>query len=142
MGLVREIESDAAAERKLTGRQSLGPAAILRRHPHTRPAKIRKSPAPLFHAASKTARQGLREAYGYFLAAFGRQRRGSGLEIAWRIPKWLLSAGPPVRPAVCDRDVVVGDRSRRASSGKDFRSWMTSRAGEVRSKVAETRPAG
>ena len=31
-GLVREIESDAAAERKLTGREPLGPQAILRQH--------------------------------------------------------------------------------------------------------------
>jgi hypothetical protein len=38
--------------------------------PQTRPEKLKKSPAPLFHAASKDARQGLRAAYGLFLAAF------------------------------------------------------------------------
>lgn len=59
-GLVREIETDTAAERELTGREPLGPEAILSQHPHTRPEKIKKSPAPLFHAASKAARQGLR----------------------------------------------------------------------------------
>ncbi len=75
-GLVREIESDAAAERKLTGREPLGREAILSQHPQARPEKLKKSPAPLFHAASKDARQGLRAAYGLFPAAFGKQRKG------------------------------------------------------------------
>ena len=58
------------AERKLTGREPFGPAAILRQHPHTRPDKTKKLPAPLFHAATKAARQALRKAYGAFLGAF------------------------------------------------------------------------
>src|SRR5687767_6732984 len=78
-GLVREIESDAAAERKLTGREPLGPEAILSQHPQTRPEKLKKSPAPLFHAASKEARQGLRAAYSLFLAAF-REGAEGGLQ--------------------------------------------------------------
>jgi len=41
--LVREIESDAAAKRKLTGREPLGPQAILSQHPQTRPEKLKKS---------------------------------------------------------------------------------------------------
>jgi len=96
VGLVREIEADAAAERKLSGREPLGPAAILRRHPHTRPAKIRKSPAPLFHAASKAARQTLREAYGYFLAAFreAAERLRTGDRLA-RFPNGCFPPGLP-----------------------------------------------
>lgn len=38
-----------------TGAEPLGPQAILSQHPHTRSAKLKKSPAPLFHAASKEA---------------------------------------------------------------------------------------
>jgi hypothetical protein len=69
-GLVKEIEADAATERKRTGREPPGAAAILRQHPHTCPNKSKKSPAPRFHAASKAAREALRKAYGLFLAAF------------------------------------------------------------------------
>jgi hypothetical protein len=38
-GLVPEIDADAVAERKLTGRKPLGVADILRAHPHTEPDK-------------------------------------------------------------------------------------------------------
>src|ERR687889_318998 len=69
-GLVGEVEADAAAERKRTGREPLGAAAILRQHPHTCPNQSKRSPAPRFHAASKAAREALRKAYGLFLAAF------------------------------------------------------------------------
>jgi hypothetical protein len=69
-GLIEEIEADAAAERKRTGHEPLGAAAILRQHPHTCPNQSKKSPAPRFHAATKAAREALRTAYGLFLAAF------------------------------------------------------------------------
>ncbi len=48
----------------------LGLGAVLRQNPLTRPGKTKKSPAPRFHAATKAIRDGLREAYGLFLAAF------------------------------------------------------------------------
>ena len=38
-GLIEEIEADAAAERKRTGREPLGAAAILRQHPHSWPVR-------------------------------------------------------------------------------------------------------
>ncbi|HEX5716801.1 MAG TPA: transposase, partial [Thermoanaerobaculia bacterium] len=69
-GLIQEIESDAAAERKRTGREPLGAAAILRQHPHTCPNNSKRLPAPRFHAATKATREALRKAYGLFLAAF------------------------------------------------------------------------
>jgi hypothetical protein len=36
----------------------------------TRPKKIKKSPAPFFHALRKKVRKALWEAYGVFLAAY------------------------------------------------------------------------
>ena len=68
--LVQEIEAEAAAERKRTGIQPLGAAAILRQQPHTWPNKTKKSPSPGFHAATKAARKELWEAYARFVAAF------------------------------------------------------------------------
>ena len=38
--------------------------------PHGAPETLKKSPAPLFHAASRKIRQELYEAYKYFVAAF------------------------------------------------------------------------
>jgi hypothetical protein len=68
--LVAEIESEAAASRQRTGRQVLGAFAVRGQHPFDRPRKPKKSPAPLFHAASKAARQELYMAYRWFVAAF------------------------------------------------------------------------
>jgi REP element-mobilizing transposase RayT len=50
--MAAEIEEDAAAARKRTGVEPLGPAAILAQDPVTRPQRVKRSPAPLFHAAS------------------------------------------------------------------------------------------
>jgi hypothetical protein len=69
-GLVASIEAEAVVERARTGREPLGPEAIRRQDPHTRPNRLKRSPTPLLHAASKAVRQALREAYGRFLAAF------------------------------------------------------------------------
>ena len=95
-GLIEEIEADAAAERKRTGRQPLGAATILRQHPHTCPNKSKKSPAPRFHAASKAAREVLRKAYGLFLAAFreAAERLKSGDRTA-RFPNGCFPPGLP-----------------------------------------------
>ncbi len=38
--------------------------------PHSAPETLKKSPAPLFHAASRRVRQEFYEAYKYFVAAF------------------------------------------------------------------------
>jgi hypothetical protein len=56
--------------RKRTGAIPLGGAAVLKQEPLERPKKIKKSPAPLFHAASKRVRDDLRAAYFAFFAAF------------------------------------------------------------------------
>jgi hypothetical protein len=51
--LGEEIEQDAAAARGRTGVEPLGPAIILAQDPTSRPKRLKKSSAPLFHAASK-----------------------------------------------------------------------------------------
>jgi REP element-mobilizing transposase RayT len=69
-GMVAAIEEDAAAARRRTGAEPLGPKAILAQHPHSRPKRIKKSPAPFVHAASKAMRQFLYESYALFVAAY------------------------------------------------------------------------
>jgi hypothetical protein len=68
--LVREIEESAAAARRETGREPLGEEGVRAQDPETRPRKIKKSPAPFVHAATKSARKAMWEAYGWFVAAF------------------------------------------------------------------------
>lgn len=68
MGL--EIDEEAAARRKRTGAQPFGAAAILAQHPWTRPERVKKSPAPLLHAASKAVRQVFYEGFALFVAAY------------------------------------------------------------------------
>jgi len=68
--VVHEIESEAAAHREKTGTTPMGAAAIRKQNPHDQPQRSKKSPVPLFHAASKRVRDDFRAAYYAFVAAF------------------------------------------------------------------------
>jgi hypothetical protein len=65
-----EIEEDAAAARKQTRAEPFGAAKILAQVPSTRPERVKKSPAPLLHAASKAMRQAFYEGFALFTAAY------------------------------------------------------------------------
>jgi hypothetical protein len=96
--LATDIEEDAAKARKRTGAEPLGTAAILAQDPVSRPQRLKKSPAPLFHAASKAARQVFYEGFALFVAAYRtaaeKLRRGD--------PNPCFPAGcfPPALPFV------------------------------------------
>lgn len=68
--LVTEIELEASAQRERTGRPVLGVDAVLGQPPHTRPTRSKKSPAPLFHALTKSVRQEFYAGYAWFVAAY------------------------------------------------------------------------
>ncbi|MFL6262612.1 MAG: transposase [Thermoanaerobaculia bacterium] len=68
--MVLEIEEEAAAARKRTGAEPFGAAKILAQDPSTRPERVKKSPAPLLHAASKAVRQIFYEGFALFVAAY------------------------------------------------------------------------
>jgi len=68
--LVRECDAEAAERRAKTGREPMGPAAVLQQPPQGQPTTTKKSPAPLFHAASKRVRDELYALYYRFLGAF------------------------------------------------------------------------
>jgi REP element-mobilizing transposase RayT len=68
--LVTEIEDEFVAQRVRTGSQPLGVSAILGQHPHDRPQRSKKSPAPFVHAVSRQIRRELYEAYRGFVAAY------------------------------------------------------------------------
>jgi REP element-mobilizing transposase RayT len=68
--LIEHIVAEAAAERRRSGKEVLGAAAAEAQEPHERPAKLKKSRAPLVHAATRAVRRELKEAYALFLTAF------------------------------------------------------------------------
>ena len=68
--LVKQIEAQTAARHARDGSRPLGTKTIVSQDPHHRPEKLKKAGAPAFHAATKTARKELVEAYGCFFAAY------------------------------------------------------------------------
>ena len=64
---------DAANERALSlrkGKPALGLKKVLEQHPHTRPAKTKRSPRPYCHASSASLRRAFIETYKAFLNAY------------------------------------------------------------------------
>ncbi len=96
--LVADLEADAAAERQIDSRPVLGAKAICSQNRHDRPAEPKRSPAPLFHAASRKVRLELRHAYGEFLGAF----RAAAVQLRAGVTEVVFPAGsfPPARPWV------------------------------------------
>ncbi|HEY2291119.1 MAG TPA: transposase [Thermoanaerobaculia bacterium] len=96
MGL--EIEEEAAARRKRTGVRPLGAAKILAQHPWTRPERVKKSPAPFLHAASKAMRQVFYEGFALFVAAY--RTAAEKLKRGDPKPGFPLGCFPPALPFV------------------------------------------
>ena len=96
--LVQVIVAQAAARRAATGIEPLGADAILRQHPFSQPAKTKKSPAPLVHAASKRVRNEMRIAYRWFVRAF--REAAEYLRAGDRLARFPRGSFPPGLPFV------------------------------------------
>jgi hypothetical protein len=96
--LIHEIVEETAARRARTGSEPLGAAAILGRHPHDRPKKPKRSPAPLFHTWSAAVHRGLWEAYRLFVAAF--RQAADKLRAGDRNAVFPRGSFPPALPFV------------------------------------------
>ena len=96
--LVAEIESEAAVRRRRTGNQVLGASAVRGQHPFDRPSKSKKSPAPLFHAASKAIRRELYAMYRWFAATF--REASEKLRAGDRTVPFPAGSFPPALPFV------------------------------------------
>jgi hypothetical protein len=97
-GLVGVIEQQAREARESTGIQPLGVKAILAQKPQDRPARPKKSPAPLFHAFTTKVRKALWEAYGWFVAAF--REAAEELRAGDRTARFPIGSFPPRLPFV------------------------------------------
>ena len=96
--MATEIEEEAAAARKRTGAHPLGAAKILAQHPWTRPERVKKSPAPLLHAASKAVRQIFYEGFVLFVAAY--RTAAEKLKRGDPNPGFPFGSFPPALPFV------------------------------------------
>ena len=72
--------------------------AIRRQNPHQRPAKTKKSSAPLFHAATKRVRDELLNTYYSFVAAF--REAAEKLKAGNRNAAFPIGSFPPGLPFV------------------------------------------
>ena len=96
--LVREIEETAAAARQESLIEPLGVDGIRAQNPETRPRKLKKSPAPFVHAATKAARKAMWEAYCSFVAAF--REAADRLKAGDRNAVFPIGSFPPRLPFV------------------------------------------
>jgi REP element-mobilizing transposase RayT len=96
--LLRSIERETQRRTRDAGRPPLGREAMLRQDPHSRPNRVRKSSAPLVHAASRYIRRQLCDHYRAFAAAFWRaaERLRSGA----RDVEFPIGSFPPSLPFV------------------------------------------
>ena len=70
LAMIADIEEQTTAQRSRTGSQPKGASIIRSQHPHDRPARSKRSPAPLVHALSLQVRREFRTAYSCFVGAF------------------------------------------------------------------------
>ncbi|MGE0641870.1 MAG: transposase [Thermoanaerobaculia bacterium] len=70
--LVSAIERETAQALESREREPLGAERVARQNPHDAPNQLKKSPAPLVHAASAAARKAFRRAYRAFANAYRR----------------------------------------------------------------------
>ena len=93
-----EIEEDAAAARKRTGAEPFGATKILAQDPWTRPERVKRSPAPLFHVAGQVMRQYLWEGFAWFVAVY--RTAAEKLQRGDPNPRFPIGSFPPALPFV------------------------------------------
>jgi hypothetical protein len=108
--LIAEIEEEARVAREAKGVEPLGTDAIRRQQRHSRPDRSKKSPAALFHTASKRAYLSLREAYSRFVGAF--RDAAEKLKAGDRTAAFPEGSFPPAPPFVAGLRVAVAGKRR------------------------------
>ncbi len=96
--LVGELEAVAVSDLQARGLAPLGLTGVLRQDPHGRPHWTKRTPAPLFHAATRAVRQAFRRVYMDFVAAF--RSAAKALRLGDRMARFPVGAFPPGLPFV------------------------------------------
>ncbi|MCG8456455.1 MAG: transposase [Holophagales bacterium] len=108
--LVEVIDREAAAERRRTGRPSLGVEAVMAVDPTSRPGKVEKTPKKRFHAASQEALHQLREIWSAMLAIY--REASARLRAGDRKVEFPEGTFPPALPFVPFRTVPGTELAR------------------------------
>ncbi len=96
--LIRDIEREAAAERRATEKPVRGAEAVVDIDPHYRPAKLDRSPAPDFHARRKKVRKAMRSAHSWVVAEY--REAAERLRAGDRLARFPEGTFPPNLPFV------------------------------------------
>ena len=102
--MVQEIEDETARHHAETGTEPMGLKKLRRQRVEDHPDRLKRSPAPLVHCASKRMRWFYWEAYGWFYAAFreaAEKLKAGQLEVAFpegSFPPALPYIGPILEP--------------------------------------------
>ena len=103
--LVAEIIREAEQAREQKGAAPLGAEEVCRQNPESRPQKLKKSAAPLFHAFRKRVRRHMYEAYAIFVAAF--REAAELLQAGKTTYRFPLGSFPPGLPFVSGTETAV-----------------------------------
>ena len=68
--IVKDIERETRETHRREGTAPAGAIAVTQTQPHYQSVRKKRSPAPLFHAASKAIRLAMRDAFSSFLASY------------------------------------------------------------------------
>jgi hypothetical protein len=98
LAMITEIEEQAAARRSRTGSQPLGASRVRGQHPHDRPARSKRSPAPAIHAMSARVRREFWAGYSWFVACF--RTAAEKLRAGDRAAPFPAGSFPPALPFV------------------------------------------
>jgi hypothetical protein len=96
--MIADIEAETALRRQRSGSQMMGASKVRGQNPFDRPARPKKSPAPLFHAVSKLVREELWTAYAWFVSKF--RQASERLRSGDRLARFPAGSFPPALPFV------------------------------------------
>ena len=96
--MVAEIEDETRRTNAALGRVPMGAGKVAAQHPHSRPRRTNRSPAPLVHAATRRARDAFKAAYRAFVDAF--RAAAERLRAGARDVDFPLWSFPPSAPFV------------------------------------------
>lgn len=96
--LVADIEANTLQLAAATGREPAGAAYVTRQDPQLRPNRLKKTSAPIVHAASRACRQQFRESYRLFVTAY--RSAAEKLRAGWRQVQFPAGSFPPALPFV------------------------------------------
>lgn len=96
--MVADIEQQAVEQHRLNETAPTGVQHVFQQDPQTRPRRLKRSPAPAFHTATKEVFKLLREAQAWFIEAY--REAAERLRVGELEPSFPEGSFPPALPFV------------------------------------------